>query len=67
MDKKKKALVKVIVGLICALLAYGILMILVGAVMFCHAVVTNTVPTAMEKIGMIFVLLFAGGIAAIGA
>lgn len=61
--KKSRLIVSVLVGLVYALLTLVVLVLLVGAIMFCKAIVMDIIPTTIERIGMIFVMV-AGGILA---
>lgn len=61
---KKRLLISALVGLVYALLTLVVLVLFVGAIMFCKAIVMDIVPTMPERIGMIFVMVVGGILAA---
>ena len=52
------------VGFFFAAMTMFLLVLLVGAVMFAHAIVTESIPTSVELIGMIFLMLVGGMVGA---
>lgn len=52
------------VGVSFAITTFGLLILIIGAVMFAHAIVTDGIPTGIEWISMIFVMLVGGAIGA---
>lgn len=64
MKKFKRVLNVLIVGSFFAAMTMLLLILIVGAVMFAHAIVTESIPTGVELIGMIFLMLVGGMVGA---
>ena len=65
MKKIKCILNIIVVGLFFAAVTAFLMVLLVGAVMFAHSIVTETIPTTYETVGMIFIMLIGSVIGVI--
>ena len=65
MKRMKRFIRTLLAGLMFAVMTVTLMMMIGGALMWVAACVTDTVPTTLENIGIIFVMLVGGGLGAI--
>lgn len=65
MKRMKRFIRTLLAGLMFAVMTVTLMVMIGGALMWVAAFVTDTAPTTLENIGIIFVMLIGGGIGAV--
>lgn len=60
----RRMLFRGVIGVLSAFVAYGIVVLIVGDVMFAKAVVTDSLPTSMETVAMLITMLIVSVVVA---